>query len=40
MAEGAVKTNQENARKMKSLGADYSFISQVTGLTIEEIENL
>ena len=34
------KTNIENARKMKELGSDTAFISQVTGLTAEEIEAL
>jgi len=39
-AEGIEETNRENARKMKALGSDYNFISQVTGLTSEEIEAL
>ena len=38
--EGIEETKRENARKMKALGADNSFISQVTGLTAEEIETL
>ena len=39
-SEGKVLQNIENARKMKELNADSSFISQVTGLSIEEIQNL
>ena len=31
---------RENARKLKELGSDAAFISQVTGLTIEQIEAL
>lgn len=40
MAKGETKANRENARKMKELGADTDFISQITGLTAEEIEAL
>jgi len=39
-ADDVRKTNIENARKMKELGSDTVFISQVTGLTAEEIEVL
>ena len=39
-ADDVRKTNIENARKMKELGSDTAFISQVTGLTAEEIEAL
>ena len=39
-AEGRNEANLANARKMKELGADITFISQVTGLTAEEIEGL
>ena len=39
-AEGRAETNMENARKMKSLGIDISVISQVTGLSPDEIESL
>lgn len=39
-ADDVRKTNIENARKMKELGSDTAFISQVTGLTAEEIEML
>ena len=39
-ADDVRKTNIENARKMKELGSDTAFISQVTGLTAEEIEVL
>ena len=40
MAKGETKANRENARKMKELGGDTDFISQITGLTAEEIEAL
>ena len=39
-AEGLAEANRENARRMKELGLDCSVISQVTGLTVEEIETL
>ena len=38
--QGIAQTNLDNARKMKAHGADTEFISQVTGLTHEEIERL
>ena len=34
------KTNIENARKMKELGSTVDFISQITGLAVEEIDAL
>ena len=40
LAEGEVKKNLENARKMKELNVDISIISQVTGLSAEEIDSL
>ena len=40
IAEGALKEKLENARKMKGLNIDTQTISQVTGLSAEEIENL
>ncbi len=40
MAEGIANEKRDNARKMKSLGADVGFIAQVTGLTTKEIEAL
>jgi len=40
LAEGRAEANVENARKMKSLGVEYSVISQVTGLSSEEIGSL
>ena len=40
LAEGRAAANRENARRMKKLGIDRSVISQVTGLTVEEIETL
>lgn len=39
-AKGRTATNIDHARKMKSLGASTDFISQVTGLTPDEIERL
>ncbi|MBO4316547.1 MAG: hypothetical protein IKX24_05750 [Prevotella sp.] len=39
-AEGIEETKHDNARKMKALGATPEFISQVTGLSAEEIEAL
>ena len=40
LAEGEVKKNLENAKKMKELNVDISIISQVTGLSAEEINAL
>lgn len=40
MAEGEVKKNIENALKMKQLNVDISIISQVTGLTADDINSL
>ena len=39
-AEGKAEQNLENARKMKELGASFDFITQVTGLSPEQIEKL
>ena len=39
-AEGKDEANRENARKMKELGVSSAIISQVTGLTVEEVEKL
>ena len=39
-AEGAEEKNRENARSMKTLGVSPDIISQVTGLSMEEIEKL
>jgi len=39
-AEGIHETNRENALKMKKLGVSAAIISQVTGLTVEEIQAL
>ena len=39
-AEGIEETNRDNARKMKTLGATAEFITQVTGLSAEEIDTL
>ena len=39
-AEGRAEANLDNARKMKELGASNDFISQVTGLPLEEIATL
>lgn len=39
-ALGAENANRKNALAMKRLGIDYAVISQVTGLTQEEIESL
>ena len=38
--KGRAEGHIEDARKMKELGATIEFISQVTGLTAEEIEAL
>ena len=38
--EGELKKNLENAKKMKEKGCTEEFISDITGLSIEEIENL
>ena len=40
LEEGARLAKLEAAKKMKEKGIDDSVISKVTGLTIEEIENL
>ena len=40
IAEGREKTNIQNAQKMKQKGFSAEDISDITGLTIEEIENL
>lgn len=39
-AEGKYEANRDNARKMKELGVSPAIISQVTGLTAEEIEEV
>lgn len=39
-AEGINQTNRANAKSMKTLGIDINIISQVTGLTKEDIEKL
>ncbi len=39
-AEGKDEANRENARKMKELGVSSAIISQVTGLTVDEVEEL
>ena len=39
-AKGRTEERMANARRMKELGIDRSVISQVTGLTVEEIETL
>ena len=39
-AKGIRKEKLENARKMKQLGIDAGTISQVTGLTTEEVDAL
>ena len=39
-AKGRAEEKLENARKMKELGASIDFITQVTGLSIEEIRKL
>ena len=38
--EGEQKKNLENAKKMKEMGLSSDIIMQVTGLPIEELENL
>jgi predicted transposase YdaD len=38
--KGVLNEKNENARKMKALGIDYSIISQVTGLSTDEIDVL
>ena len=40
LAEGKEEANRENARKMKELGVANDVISRVTGLPIEEIQEL
>ena len=39
-AEGKEEARRENAIKMKELGVSSAIISQVTGLTVEEVEEL
>lgn len=39
-AEGIISTARNNARKMKAKGFDDSLISEITGLSIEEIDRL
>ena len=39
-AEGKEEARRENAIKMKELGVSPAIISQVTGLTVEEVEKL
>ena len=39
-AEGKDETKREHAIKMKELGISPEMISQVTGLTVEEVEKL
>ena len=39
-AEGILKEKLKNAKKMKEKGCTEEFISDITGLSIEEIENL
>jgi predicted transposase YdaD len=38
--KGKAEANRENARKMKELGISVEIISQVTGLTINEVDML
>ena len=38
--EGEIKKNLENAKKMKDKGYPITDISDITGLTLEEIEKL
>ena len=40
LAEGRAEERLQNARSMKSLGVSPAIISQVTGLSLEEIEGL
>ena len=40
LAEGEHKKNLENAKGFKEAGTPIAIIAQVTGLSIEEIENL
>ncbi len=39
-AEGIEKTKRDNVRRMKALGLATELISQVTGLSAEEIDTL
>ena len=39
-AEGAIETNRENAKKMKAKGYAIDEITEITGLTAEEIAQL
>ena len=38
--EGKLEGKIETAKKMKEKGTDFDFISEMTGLSIEEIEQL
>ena len=38
--EGKTEEKQEIAKKMKSKGFDINEISEITGLSVEEIENI
>lgn len=40
LAEGEIAANRRNAGKMKALGIGHDMISQVTGLSLEEISQL
>ena len=40
IAEGRMEQNIANARSMKLAGLDYEIISQVTGLSKDEIDKL
>ena len=40
LEEGAEKERLSNARKMNNKGLDYATITDITGLTSEEIANL
>ena len=40
MAEGIAEANLENARKMKSMGFAIEDISEITGLTLEDIKSI
>ena len=39
-AEGALDNARSNARKMRQKGLEVSLISEITGLSVEEIEEL
>ena len=38
--EGELKGKMEAAKRMKEKGTDFNFISEITGLSIKEIEKL